>query len=143
MATLTSNDRTNVAAAPKSWQLWTGRVLSALPVAMLLLSASMKLMHSPEFVAAWTDKYGWRESSLTTVGLLEVACTAVYLVPRASFVGAILLSAYLGGAVVTHARLGEPFVVPVVVGVLVWAGLALRDERVWSLSLGRRSRSPA
>ena len=124
---------TTPAPRPRSWQLWTGRVLSALPVLMLLLSASMKLSHAPQFVELWTGKFGWSEGSLTAIGLLEVACVAVYAVPRTALVGAGLLSAYLGGAVATHVRIGDPFIVPVVLGLLLWAGLYLRDERLRAL----------
>lgn len=128
--------RTAGAAIPgneKGWQLWTGRVLSGIPVLMLLFSAFMKLSHAPQFVEMWTGKLGWSEGSLTTIGLLELACVAVYAVPRTALLGAGLLSAYLGGAVATHVRVGDPFVAPVVLGLLVWAGLYLRDERVRAL----------
>ena len=120
------------AAAPK-WQRWAGRALSALPVLMMLFSASMKLSHAPQFVAMWTGKLGFQEGSLTAVGLLELACVAAYAFPRTAVLGAALLSAYLGGAVATHVRIGDPFVVPVVLGLMVWAGLYLRDARVRAL----------
>jgi hypothetical protein len=129
----TDTARAVSAGSVKGWQLWTGRVLSALPILMLLFSASMKLSHAPQFVEMWTGKLGWPEGSLTTVGVLELACVAVYAVPRTSLLGAGLLSAYLGGAVATHVRVGDPFVAPVVLGLLVWAGLYLRDERVRAL----------
>ncbi len=140
--TYTTNDRAkdlDDGARPRKWQRWLGRVLSALPMLALAVSASLKLSHAPQFVATWTDKLGWRESDLTTIGLLELACLAIYAVPRTAFVGAILLSAYLGGAVATHMRVGEPFVVPVILGVLIWAGLVLRDERLRAPLLPRTS----
>jgi hypothetical protein len=124
---------TNAALPQKAWRLWTGRVLSGLPVLMMLLSAAMKLSHAPQFVETWTGKFGWPEGSLTTIGLLELLCVAVYAFPRTAFLGAGLLSAYLGGAVATHVRIGDPFIAPVVLGLLVWAGLYLRDERVRAL----------
>jgi hypothetical protein len=123
---------TTTAAAPK-WHLWIGRVLSALPVLMLVISASMKLSHAPKFVEMWTGKLGFQEGSLTAVGLLELACVAAYVFPRTAVLGAGLLSAYLGGAVATHVRIGDPFVIPVVLGLMVWAGLYLRDARVRAL----------
>ncbi len=125
------------APAPKRWQLWTGRVLSALLTLMLLMSASLKLMHAPDFVATWTGKLGWPEGLLSSIGVLELACLLVYAVPRTAFFGAILLSAYFGGAVATHVRVGDPFVIPIVLGVFVWAGLFLRDGRLRSLVLAR------
>lgn len=132
MTTVTTDRATPPAAAP-AWKTWSGRVLSALPVLMLLFSAAMKLMHAPKFVEAWTGHLGWQESSLTGVGLLELFCVAVYVVPRTSLLGAGLLSAYLGGAVATHVRVGDPFVAPVVFGLMLWAGLYLRDERLRAL----------
>ncbi|OJY30319.1 MAG: hypothetical protein BGO98_26665 [Myxococcales bacterium 68-20] len=139
MASLTSNERANEVATPKNWQLWTGRVLSALPVLLMTMSVAMKLMHAPDFVAMWTGKLGWQEGSLTAIGILELACLAVYLVPRTAFLGALLLTAYLGGAVASHVRIGDPFAVPIVLGVLAWAGLYLRDERVRALVFPRKA----
>ncbi|MBX3205881.1 MAG: DoxX family protein [Labilithrix sp.] len=114
-------------------------MLNALPLLALTMSATMKLSHAPDFVAMWTGKLGWPEGSLTSIGLLELAVVAVHLVPRASLVGAALITAYLGGAVSAHVRIGDAFVVPVVLGVLLWVGFALRDERVRALVLPRRS----
>jgi hypothetical protein len=62
--------------------------------------------------------------------LLSVVC---YLIPRTAVLGAVLLTGYLGGAIATHARLGEPFVAPIILGVVVWAGLWLRDPRLRAL----------
>jgi hypothetical protein len=81
----------------------------------------------------WTTKFGYPESMLTAVGLLEIACTIVYLIPRTAALGAVLLTAYLGGAVASHVRVSDPFVIPIVLGVFVWAGLYLRDARVREL----------
>jgi hypothetical protein len=112
------------------WQLWTGRVLSALPVLLLLLSASMKLSHPPAAVEMFVGKLGYPASMLTSLAVLELLCTVVYVVPRTAVLGAVLLTGYLGGAVATHVRVGDAFVVPLLLGVLLWAGLYLRDERV-------------
>ena len=123
------------AAPPGRGMLWTGRVLSALPVLMMLLSASMKLSHAPKFVEAWTGKLGYAESALTGIGLLELACVLLYLVPRTSVLGAVLLTGYLGGAIATHVRIGDTggLVTPLLLGVLAWAGLYLRDARLHGL----------
>jgi len=121
------------------WMLWTGRVLSALPVVALLLSASMKLSHAPQFVEMWTGKLGFSEGSLTGVGLLELACVLLYAIPRTSVLGAVLVTGYLGGAIATHVRIGDPgLTTPLMLGVLAWAGLFLRDERVRALMPLRR-----
>lgn len=116
------------------WMLWTGRVLSALPILAMLMSASMKLSHAPQFVAMWTGKLGFPESALTGVGLLELACVLLYAVPRTAVLGAVLLTGYLGGAITAHVRIGDPgLVTPLVLGALAWAGLFLRDGRVRAL----------
>ncbi len=121
-------------APPRKALLWTGRVISVLPALMLLMSASMKLSHAPQFVAMFTNKLGYQESSLTAIGILELACTALYLIPQTAFLGALLLTGYLGGAIATHVRVGEPFTTPLVLGVLVWVGLYLRESRLTALA---------
>ena len=123
---------TNATSVPK-WQLWTGRVLTAIPVLMMTMSGGMKLSHAPGFVAMWTEKLGYPEKVLTAVGILELLCVALYVVPRTAVLGAVLLSAYLGGAVTSHLRIGDPFFIPIVLGIFVWGGLWLRDERVRAL----------
>ena len=115
------------------WRVWTGRVLSGLPVVLLLLSASMKLSHPPMVVETFVGKLGYPASVLPSLAVLELFCTVVYIVPRTAVLGAVLLTGYLGGAVATHVRVGDAFVVPLLLGVLVWAGLYLRDERVRAL----------
>lgn len=128
------------ARVDKKWVVWVGRVLSALPVAMLTASGVVKLTHLPDFVKRWTETMGFPESALTGVGLLELACVALYLVPRTAALGAILVAAYLGGAVATHVRLGDNggALTPVLLGVLAWAGLGLRDRRLRDLLPLRR-----
>ena len=120
-------------SSPPSWKLWTGRVLSAFPALAMLPSAAMKLSHAPKFIEAWTGKFGFPESAATGVGILELTCLALYLVPRTRVLGGILVAAYLGGAVATHVRAGDPFIVPVLLGILAWGGLYLRDERLQEL----------
>lgn len=124
-------------AAPTKVRLWIGRVLTALPILMLAMSAAMKLSHSAEFVTKW-EAMGFAEGLLTPIGLLEVLCLAVYAVPRTRILGAILVTAYLGGATVTHVRTGTPFLIPVVLGVLAWAGVYLTDPRLSALVPFRR-----
>jgi hypothetical protein len=123
----------------KKWVLWTGRVLSALPALLMAFSGSMKLMHAPQVVEQFGGKFGYPESSLTGIGLLELACVVVYVIPRTAALGAILVAGYLGGAVATHVRIGDPsFVAPLILGILAWAGLYLRDERLHALLPLRR-----
>lgn len=123
------------APAPRKALLWTGRVISVLPALMLSMSAAMKLTHAPQFVAMFTNKLGYQESSLTTIGVLELSCTLLYLIPQTAFLGALLLTGYFGGAIATHVRIGEPFVTPLVLGVLVWVGLYLRESRLRALAI--------
>src|ERR1700682_3186885 len=114
---LSASPTQTAASLRPRWQLWTGRVLSALAVLLLLFSASMKLSHAPAMAQIWGAKLGSPEGSLTPIGLLELACAVVYLVPRTAALGAVLLTGYLGGAVATHVRVGDPFLVPLLVGV--------------------------
>ncbi len=110
-------------------QLWAGRILSAVPVLMLIFSAVMKLM-KPEPVVKEFLRLGYLESHAITLGILELACTIIYVIPRTAVLGAILLTGYLGGAVATHLRIGDPFIPPALFGVLLWLGLWLRDARL-------------
>jgi hypothetical protein len=113
--------------------MWTGRILSALAALLLLFSAWMKFSGSPEVEHMFTGRFGYPPGALLPLGILEVACVVVYLIPRTSILGATLLTGYLGGAIATNVRVGEPFVIPLVLGIVVWAGLYLRDERVRSI----------
>lgn len=117
---------------------WTGRVLSALPVLMLVFSSSMKLSGSAEMLEGWT-KYGFPPGTLQPVGVVELSCVVLYLVPQTAVFGAILMAAYLGGATCTHIRAGENFVAPFAVAMIAWAGLALREPRLRALLPLRRA----
>lgn len=112
--------------------LWLGRIVSALPVLMLLFSAVIKLLKLANVVTEF-GRLGYPESRVLGIGILELACTIVYLIPRTSVLGAILLTGYLGGATATHVRIGDPFIFPPIFGVLLWLGLYLRDERLRAL----------
>jgi len=112
--------------------LWGGRIISALPALLLLFSGAIKLL-KPAPVLEEFARLGYSESVVIGIGILELACTAVYLIPRTAILGAILLTGYLGGAVATHVRIGDPFYGPAVLGVMVWAGLYLRTRELHSL----------
>jgi hypothetical protein len=112
--------------------LWVGRIMSAIPVLMLLLSGVLKLIR-PAFVIEGFVQLGYPESLAVGLAVVELACAALYVIPRSSVLGAILLTGYLGGATATHVRIGEPFFIPILLGVLVWSGLFLRDERLRAL----------
>jgi DoxX-like protein len=119
-------------------KLWTGRVLSAIPAVMMIFSASLKLRHVPMFMSLWTSKFGWQEPTATTIGIVELSCVLLYVFPPTSVLGAIVMAGYLGGATATHVRIGDNFVPPVVLGVIAWLGLYLREPRLAKLVPLRR-----
>src|SRR5437660_211441 len=116
--------------------LWAGRVVSALPVLFLLMDGVMKLV-KPAVVVEATVKLGYPESTILGMGIVLLACTILYVIPPTSVLGAILLTGYLGGAVATHVRVGDPLFThtffPVYLGILIWGGLYLRDVRLRAL----------
>ena len=115
--------------------LWAGRIVSGLPALFLLVDGVMKLV-KPAPVVEGTLRYGFSESVIIPLGILLTACTIIYVIPRTAVFGAILLTGYLGGAVVTHVRFGDPWfpiLFPVFIGALVWGGLYLRDGRLRAL----------
>jgi DoxX-like family len=120
--------------SPSKAMIWTGRVLSALPSLLLFMSGGMKLVKP-----AMLEQMGFPQRLGLALGIVEIGCTVIYLIPRTTVLGAILLTGYLGGAVATHARgLEMQFLVPLVLGMLVWGGLFLRDLRVRALIPVRR-----
>jgi hypothetical protein len=112
--------------------LWAGRVVSALPVLVLTFSGVMKLIKPPGFAEEF-GKMGWDESLSLSLGIVELSCTVLYVIPRTAVLGAVLLTGYLGGAIATHVRLHDLFVLQAILGVLVWGGLYLRDPRLRAL----------
>lgn len=122
---------TPTAATPKA-MLWTGRVLTAAAALMLLFSGAMKLA-KPAAVTEEFTRLGYPEHVIVGIGITEILCTILYLVPQTSVLGAILLTGYLGGATATHLRVGDPLIPPVIIGMVVWLGLFLRDARIRAL----------
>ena len=115
--------------------VWGGRIVSWLPALFLLLDGVAKLF-KPAPVIEGTVKLGYSESVIIPLGIVLIACTVLYLIPRTAVLGAILLTAYLGGAVATHVRVGDgifPVVFGITFGVLLWLGLYLRDPRLREL----------
>jgi hypothetical protein len=117
----------------RGWMRWTGLALSAAPALMLLGSALMKLIRNPMIVGKLQQQFGYSEALLTPIGIVESLCVVIYLIPRTAVLGAILMTGYLGGAVATHVRVSDAFVIPLVLGVFAWGGLFLRDARVRAL----------
>jgi hypothetical protein len=113
--------------------LWTGRIMSAVPVVLTLLAAVMKLVKAAPAVEGLA-RAGFAGKFVVPIGILESICVVVYVIPRTSVLGAILLTGLLGGATVTLLRIGDPTLpLPVVLGMMAWGGLFLRDARLRAL----------
>jgi hypothetical protein len=112
--------------------LWTGWIISALIALALVMSAVLKFVQPGDFVGEFT-RLGWPGSLAVALGIVEFTCAILYAVPQTAVLGAILVTGYLGGAIATHVRIEEQFVPPLIMGLLAWAGLYLRDSRLRSL----------
>src|SRR5215470_2004258 len=114
-----------------TWMIWAGRVVTIAPVLVLLWSARAKLTHSPFYVREWS-RIGWNPNALNGVGLVQVTCLVLYLIPQTSVLGTVLLTGYLGGAIASYVRMGEfyPPLVPLTTCLLAWLGVFLRDDRL-------------
>ncbi len=109
--------------------LWTGRVLSGLVSAMLIMSASAKFAGGAELEANLAH-IGFSAGVVPTLGIIEIGSVILYLVPQTAVLGAILMTAYLGGAAAAHMRIDESPLIPTLVGVVAWLALYLRDPRL-------------
>ncbi len=112
--------------------VWVGRVVSVLASLVFVMSAFMKLKGGAE-VTQGMAHLGLTESLITPLAILEITCVVIYLIPATSVLGAILLTGYLGGAICTHLRVGDPFFVQIALGILVWLGLYVREDRLKAL----------
>jgi hypothetical protein len=120
--------------------IWTGRVISSLLILFFLFDGGMKLV-KPEPVLKACAELGIPEDAIVGIGVVLLASTALYMIPSTAVLGAILLTGYLGGAIMTHVRMGGPafsIVFGALFGVLVWLGLYLRDARLQTLIPIRR-----
>ena len=117
--------------------LWTGRILSALAVAAFTMSAVLKFRGPPEFASEF-ERLGYGPPLAFGLGIVELTCAALYAIPQTAVLGAVLLTGYLGGATATHFRVGDPYYAPVILGVIVWIALFLRDGRLRQLLPWRR-----
>lgn len=109
--------------------VWSGRTLSWLLAAFLAVSAAMKFVRPPGFDEGIAH-IGWAVSKLNGLGVLELVCAVIYVIPRTAVLGAILLTGYLGGAIATHVRVDDDVLVQPLLGVIAWLGLWLRDPRL-------------
>src|SRR5687768_15783686 len=117
-------------------QQWTGRVLSGLAILFLLFDAIGKMVRPPQVIEG-TAQLGWPVSVILTLGIIQLVCLALYVIPRTAVLGAILWTGYLGGAVATHVRIENPLfshiLFPTYIAALLWGGLWLRDRRLRDL----------
>jgi hypothetical protein len=104
--------------------------MSALPILMLLFGAVMALVIKPPQMRQGMEHMGIPEKLALPLGIIELACAVIYAIPQTAVLGAILMTGFFGGTIITHLRLGEPVYIQSILGVLVWGGLFLRDRRL-------------
>lgn len=121
---------------PPGKRPWAGIIVSAIPILFLLMDSVGKFV-KPEPVVTGTLELGYNESVILPLGIVLLVSTLLYIIPKTSILGAVLLTGYLGGAVATHVRVDNPLfthqLVPVYLGVLIWLGIFLRDARLRAL----------
>ena len=125
-----------------SGAIWTGRIFSGLAILFLLFDGAIKLVPL-DIVITTSQQLGIPTELARILGVLTLACTILYAIPRTSVLGAILLTGYMGGAIYTHLRAGSPLFSHTLFGVylalMIWGGLYLRDERLRALIPFRRT----
>jgi hypothetical protein len=119
-------------ASVSKTSLWAGRIISGIVVLFFLFGGIVGLMHSPKSAEGFVH-LGYPEHLAVPIAAVMLTCTVLYAIPQTAFLGALLLTGYLGGATASHVRVGEPFYFPIIFGVLVWAGLFLRIDRLRTL----------
>jgi len=112
--------------------VWVGRVISVLVSLLFLFSAVLKLMDGPEVLKGFAH-LGIPASMMIPLAILEITCVVIYLIPQTAVLGAILMTGYVGGTIVTHWRSGDPFYMQIALGILIWLGLYLRESRLKAL----------
>lgn len=120
------------------WQIVTGWILAGLIGGLLLFSASGKFTQSDD-MAQGVSHLGWRMDQMRGLGIVEAAIVLIFLIPRTTVLGAILITGYMGGAMATHVRIDEPWIIQFFVGVVAWLSVFLRDPRLRELLPIRRS----
>ena len=119
--------------------LWTGRIISTLVILFMAFDSIIKVLQLAPAMEA-TTLLGYPTSLVLMIGVIELLCLAVYVIPRTALLGAVLLTGYLGGAVASQVRAGVglfPIVFPFIMGALIWGGLLLRDDRLRAHMLPR------
>ena len=118
--------------ATRGKAFWAGWALSLLPVPLFVFSALMKFEGGPEIEQGFAH-LGMPLTLRIPLGVLELSCVAIYVVPRTAVLGAVLMAGYLGGAICTHLRVGDPFFTQILLGIALWLGLWLRESRLQAL----------
>src|SRR5437016_4555026 len=122
--------------------VWVGRVISAVASLLFLMSAFLKLRGGPE-LAKGIAHLGISEAMIVPLSILEISCVVIYLIPATAVLGGILLTGYIGGAICTHWRVGDPFFMQIGIGIFIWLGLYLRENRLRALIPLRTLKSTA
>ena len=117
-----------------TWMQWVGRVFTVLPALAFVPSGVMKVTHAAKVMEGLHDQMHVSPEAITAIGIVELTCLVLYLVPQTAVLGATLLTGYLGGAVMVHVLGHQPVVLPILIGVIVWGGIWLRDPRVRALT---------
>ena len=127
-------------ATPSPAMLWAGRILTGLPALALAASSLGKLTKAAGVIEMLGHKFGFSSEQVVLIGVIELTCALLYVIPQTAVLGAILMTGYLGGAVLAHLRFEGAFSAPaVLLGAMAWGGLYFRDERVRALLPLRRS----
>jgi hypothetical protein len=125
----------NVTTSNSKTLIWVGRTVSTLVVLFCTFDGIMKVIKEPHVIAA-SSELGFSTNAMVLIGVLMLACAVLYAIPRTTILGAVLLTGYLGGAVVSNLRVGHPVfecIFPVIFGALAWGGIFVRDPRVREL----------
>jgi hypothetical protein len=117
--------------------VWVGWILTILASLLFLFSAFLKFKGGPDMDQPFTH-LGLPTSMMLPLGILELACVVIYLIPATAVLGAILLAGYVGGTIVTCWRVGDPFIINIALGLVVWLGIYLREPRLKELIPLRR-----
>jgi len=119
--------------------VWAGRIVSILPVLIVLISSNWKLTSNPGYVREW-GRIGWDVKDLPYIASLQLGAILLYVIPRTSVLGAVLLTGYLGGAIASYVRIGAlyPPLLPLTTALLAWLGIYLREPRLRELLPIRR-----
>lgn len=112
--------------------VWTGRIISSLCILFLLFDAIGKIVKESHSIEG-SVQLGWPEHLIQPIGIALLICTILYIFPRTAFIGAILLTGYLGGAIAIMVRAGQPLYFALVFGILVWIGLYFRNPKLKAL----------